>query len=186
MQSRCLELIQKFQTEFRLEERFSAGKRHSAAGLLIKNSILKRQCNHLFRRDSFSVDSERSSETCRFTASANRAAIPVEAMLLPRHPMRAGATDCRALSAPDAFMCIICQFRLRRNTLRIMAPETSERTAFQKKSGADAGTVVYCEPLGFQNDSCQIFHGDSCRSGVIPQCCGHVRCRRPALFLPVR
>ena len=143
---------EELRAELRMQQRLAAGNRHASTALSIEDAVGKKLRHQFLRRNGASVKHKRIVQTRIHALSAADAARAVECVHTVFHMVT--RTDCGAGTAFHAF-CKNRQLRSGTLRLRIVAPQTTQRTALQKNRCPDSGSVVHGEMFDV-NDPCGI------------------------------
>ena len=130
------------ESEGRLCEHFTAGKRHAAAGIAVKRHVLFDISEHVRRVAFDPCDLERLAGAFLRAQPAAVAQGTVEDYCLAFTGDGALRADLRAVAAGEAFIRMVQQFGLVLLRGGVGAPAAAQGAAFQENHGADARAVV--------------------------------------------
>jgi len=128
--------------EVGLHQRLPARERHPPARGLVENPVAQNLLDHLLDRHVAPLDLEGPGETRLGTLPTEPTLRRVVPPLALYEAQRPGRTGLEARPTPDALLRNEHQLLLGRKRLRIVAPPTPQRAAFQEHRGADARPVV--------------------------------------------
>jgi hypothetical protein len=152
-----LRFAQKRESEFTLQERFTAAERHPAARTSKKNSVGFHRRHHIADTSERSEDVQRFAGALLSTGKTHVATLAVNfdlAIFRRRNRTRGATLDAETtLADPNTLMRIEGQFRLNALRFRIAAPLATQWTAIQKYHGTNAWPVMQRIPLNVEDVS---------------------------------
>jgi hypothetical protein len=122
-----------------VEQRLAARKGNASA-VRIEDAVFKQFCGSLINSDALSEQFQHSRRTCHDTTAASLTVWTVELMLTIDNAV-AGA-DFRAFSTKCAFGIVNRKLWLRLTAFWIVAPDATQRTAFQEQRRPYARAVM--------------------------------------------
>ena len=163
--------------EFGLEHRLAAGERDATAGTLVEHLVPPGKLDGLPGRCLAPGDLKRSCGTSLDTDAAPHARVAVVLVRIPFDPVPVVFARLDTLRAEQALRREIPDVAPGLHRLRIVTPETPQRTALEEDRRTDAGSVVYREALDIEDAPRHGFQvGDGARVGG----CGHRDACAPA------
>ena len=148
---------QEIQRKSTLHQRFAAGNSYAAAGLPVEIGIFKGDRQSFVKTERLAVEFQSVAGTDRFASSAGGTFSGKMTVYAVDHDLGLLLADGNAVAAVDAAMRVACHDGRMRDRFGVMTPDTFQRTAFQKKGGADTRSVVNGEPFDVGDD--RVFRG---------------------------
>ncbi len=153
MQPFSLAALQDHTREIRLQQRFTPGERHTAAGVGIECAVSQYFLHHLVDRHHGPGQLQRAGETAIDAFLAHDAVlthVDVDPIL---ENLRSVLTRRHASATADATIRVELGLGLEANPLGVVAPETVKGTPLQKDSRTDPRPIVDREPLYVEDNT---------------------------------